>query len=469
MHSSLSPDGNDTHCFDTNILREYDIRGVAGINLFSKDAYFVGRAYGAYFRQNKIDASRGIAVAWDGRLSSPELETALIDGLQDAGLNIIKLGLGPTPMLYFAVHHFGFSGGIMVTGSHNPPDHNGFKILAGKRVLYGKDIQTLGELAKAGLAKAPLKGEVTTQSILHAYVDLLAESFNGRRPLRVVWDAGNGAAGDVITHLCRRLPGQHITLNTKVDGHFPAHHPDPTVPQYMAQLIDAVVKTNAEIGLAFDGDGDRLGIVDNNGRMWLGDELLTFFAGDMLKQQPGCTIVADVKTSQMLFDRVREQGGKGEMCKTGHSLLKARMTETQALLGGDISGHYCFADRYYGYDDGLYAAIRLLDILTRMPKDLATWRLSLPQWHNVPEIRVPCEESEKIPVIKAVKQTLKARKISFSEMDGVRVSFPYGWWLLRPSNTESAFSLRYEARTPENLTELREDLYKLLAPFGIKF
>lgn len=455
--------------FHPTILREYDIRGIMGSTLSAADAYHVGFAYAALHRKRLNNPNATIAIARDGRLSSPELANAVANGITDGGLNVVRLGVGPTPLLYFAVFHQNLDGGIMITGSHNPPEHNGFKLMLGKKALFGSDIAEMGRIAKAGdWQKAETAGEERSISLLPAYIETLLDAYDGKRPLRAVWDAGNGAAGEVMSALCDKLQGTHYKLNEAIDGTFPAHHPDPSVAANLRQLIDTVIKTNAEIGLAFDGDGDRVGVVDGRGRILWGDQIMALLAEDMLKQQPGSTIIADVKASQMLFDRIEAQGGKPLMWKTGHSLVKAKMAEIKAPLAGEMSGHIFFADRYYGFDDGLYAAIRVLGILARHKLSLAEWLDTLPVWHNTPEIRFECAEERKFTIIDEVKARLEAKGANFVAVDGVRVMTPYGWWLLRASNTQAVLGARAESNSAEGLARLRSDLAAALAESGVK-
>lgn len=457
------------YTFHPSVLREYDVRGIVGDTVKEADAYHLGLAYATLHRKRLNVQTPRIAVARDGRLSSPVLEAALCEGLRDGGMHVVTLGIGPTPMLYFAVFHQDLDGGIMITGSHNPPSHNGFKLMMGKKTLYGADIAELGNIAANAQWFATIeKGEQTGMNLLPDYIDTLLQAYDGERPLTAVWDAGNGAAGEVMAAVCAQLQGKHHLLNETIDGTFPAHHPDPSVPENLVQLIDKVHETKADVGLAFDGDGDRVGVVDGQGRILWGDQIMALLADDMLQKRPGALVIADVKASQMLFERIREKGGEPMMWKTGHSLVKAKMAETGAPLAGEMSGHIFFADRYYGFDDGLYAAIRVLGILARADYTLAEWLDTLPVWHNTPEIRFACDEARKFAIIEEVKTLLESQGADFIGVDGVRVNTADGWWLLRASNTQAVLGARAESKTPEGLQRLKQQLANALAASGVK-
>lgn len=451
------------HRFDPTILREYDIRGVVGKTLFPADARGLGRAYGTELRRR---GGRSVAVGYDGRLSSPELEAALVEGLMASGLEVARIGLGPTPMLYFAVFHLPADGGVMVTGSHNPPDYNGFKMMLGHESVHGEAIRSLGEIAAAGAFRSGT-GSVRETPVFDAYVARLASDYRGARPLEVGWDAGNGAAGPVLVELTRRLPGHHRLLNERVDGTFPAHHPDPTVPENLEQLRELVLKEGLDLGIAFDGDADRLGVVDGAGEILWGDQLMVLFARDVLKRHVGAPIIADVKASQVLFDEIQRAGGKPVMWRTGHSLIKAKMAEIKAPLAGEMSGHIFFADGYYGFDDGLYAAIRLLSLVSQGPQSLARLRAALPKVVNTPELRFPCPEDRKFKVVDEVRARLADTKADVNPVDGVRVRTADGWWLLRASNTQDVLVARCEAKNQEGLARLKQALSRELELSGV--
>src|SRR6516162_1787952 len=428
------------HRFDPTILREYDIRGIVGQTLSAADARAIGRAYATTL----IEAGGNrVAVGYDGRLTSPELEASLVDGLAEEGADVVRIGRGPTPMLYYASATLGVDGGIMVTGSHNPPDHNGFKFVFRGKSFYGTAIQSLGKTALRLCASAGRpRGRVEEHVIRDDYVARLARDYQGDRPLTVAWDAGNGATGEVMQDLTMRLPGRHVLLNAAIDGTFPAHHPDPTIPENLIQLQDAVAREHCDLGIAFDGDGDRIGVVDSLGRILWGDQLMVVLARDVLARRPGATIIADVKASQVLFDEITRMGGRPVIAATGHSLIKAKLAETGAPLAGEMSGHIFFADGYYGFDDAVYVAVRLLGILSRSRESLAELGDRLPTVVNTPELRFPCDETRKFEVVHEVRKRLRKAGAEMTDIDGVRVRTADGWWLLR------AEALRRKRRSP---------------------
>jgi len=452
------------HRFDPTILREYDIRGVVGKTLSSADAQAIGRAYAVALGE----AGGGrVAVGYDGRLTSPELEAALVDGLVTEGAEVVRIGRGPTPMLYYAAATLGVDGGVMVTGSHNPPDHNGFKFVFQGKPFYGAAIRRLGEIALALDAPQQRRGRFTDLAIRNDYVARLARDYDGARPLTVAWDAGNGATGEVMQELTARLPGRHILLNETIDGTFPAHHPDPTMPENLVQLQQAVARERCDIGVAFDGDGDRIGVVDGRGRILWGDQLMVVLARDVLARHPGAPIIADVKASQVLFDEIARMGGHPVMAATGHSLIKAKLAETRAPLAGEMSGHIFFADGYYGFDDAVYVAVRLLGILSRSRESLAELGDRLPTVVNTPELRFPCDETRKFEVVHEVRKRLRKAGAEMTDIDGVRVRTADGWWLLRASNTQAVLVARAESATEDGLARLKRELAAELAASGV--
>jgi len=454
-----------SHRFDPTTLREYDIRGTVGRTLFEDDAFAIGRCFGS------IVARRGgttVAVGYDGRLSSPQLEAALVNGLRASGIEAVRIGRGPTPMLYYASTRLKTDGAVMVTGSHNPPDYNGFKMVLGGKPFFGEQIRALGGQATAGDVVAETLAPERNVDVSGDYVArLLSDWDGGDRMLKVVWDNGNGAAGDVLQRLVAGLPGEHIVLNGAIDGTFPAHHPDPTVPANLRQLIVEVAARRADIGIALDGDADRIGLIDDAGRILFGDQLLVLLARDVLREHPGATIIADVKASQVLFDEIARAGGDPLMWRTGHSLIKAKMAETGSPLAGEMSGHLFFADRWYGFDDALYAAVRTLGVLARMDRSLSRTRDALPQVLNTPEVRFDCDDTRKFAVIEEVAQRLRDAGAKVSEIDGVRVQTDDGWWLLRASNTQAVLVARVEAGTEKGLERLKQALVNQLEMSGL--
>ena len=452
------------HRFDPTILREYDIRGVVGKTLSAADARAIGRAYAIALGEA---GGYRVAVGYDGRLSSPELEAALVDGLVIEGAEVVRIGRGPTPMLYYAAATLGVDGGIMVTGSHNPPDHNGFKFVFQGKPFYGAAIQRLGEIALALDASERARGRIAEYAIQNDYVERLARDYDGGRPMTVAWDAGNGATGEVVQELTARLPGTHILLNETIDGTFPAHHPDPTIPENLVELQEAVARERCDLGIAFDGDGDRIGVVDGRGRILWGDQLMVVLARDVLARHPGAPIIADVKASQVLFDEIARMGGRPVMAATGHSLIKAKLAETGAPLAGEMSGHIFFADGYYGFDDAVYVAVRLLGVLSRSQESLVELGDRLPAVVNTPELRFPCDETRKFEVVDEVRERLRKAGAEMTDIDGVRVRTADGWWLLRASNTQAVLVARAESATEDGLARLKGELAAELAASGV--
>lgn len=452
------------HRFDPVILREYDIRGVVGDTLTAADARAVGRSVGSIVAR---DGGRFIVVGYDGRLTSPELEAAVVEGVVAAGVAALRIGCGPTPALYFATKILEADAGIMVTGSHNPPSHNGFKMVVGGRAFWGHDIQRLGEMAAAG-DWVDGAGRATRFDMLDAYVARLLVGYRAERELTVVWDPANGAAGETVTALAERLPGRHIVLNGAIDGTFPAHHPDPTVEANLEQLKAAVAEHGADLGVGLDGDGDRLGAVDGQGRVVWGDQLLAILARDVLSRHKGAPVLADVKASQVLFDEIARLGGQPVMCATGHSIIKTRMAELEAPLAGEMSGHIFFSDGYYGFDDGIYAAVRLIDAVASSGASLAELRDELPAVVNTPEVRLDVEEARKFAIVDEVKSRLAEKAgISVDDTDGVRVTTGDGWWLLRASNTQNALVIRCEAGDADALSRLKAQVREQMALSGV--
>jgi phosphomannomutase len=455
-----------SHEFDRTVLREYDIRGIVGRTLHPADAFAIGRCFGSIVARA---GGRTVAVGYDGRVSSPDLEPPLLAGLKASGMEVIRVGLGPTPMLYYAGATMRTDGAVMLTGSHNPPDYNGFKMMLAGKPFFGAQIIEIGRLAAAGDVVEEAAGSDRFVDVSQDYIDRLVQDWDGgERALKVVWDNGNGAAGAILTRLVQRLPGEHIVLFPDIDGAFPNHHPDPTVPKNLEALIARVRAEGADLGIAFDGDADRIGVVDDGGTMMFGDQLLVVLARDVLKAHPGAMIIADVKASQVLFDQIAAAGGTPLMWKTGHSLIKAKMAETGSPLAGEMSGHVFFADKWYGFDDALYAGVRLLGIVARMAGRLSAVREAMPQVINTPELRFDCDDHRKFTVVAEVAARLRAAGARLSDIDGVRVLTEDGWWLLRASNTQAVLVARAEAGTDAGLERLKRALVEQLEASGLE-
>ena len=454
------------HQFHPTSLREYDIRGVIGSTLGEDDARAIGRGFATLVKRS---GGGKVAVGYDGRLSSPMLEAALIEGINDCGVDVVAIGMGPTPMLYYAEKTIdGVAGGIEITGSHNPPDYNGFKLVKNGRPFFGADILALGSMADAAdwdLSKT--RGSVERIDIIDAYVDRLLAGAP-LPALRIGWDAGNGAAGPVIEKLVARLPGEHFTLFTDVDGHFPNHHPDPTEEKNLTDLRALVAEKSLDFGVAFDGDGDRIGAIDGEGRIIWGDQLLQIYAAEVLRAMPGATIIADVKASQALFDRVAELGGKPMMWKTGHSLIKSKMKEVDSPLAGEMSGHIFFGHDYYGFDDAPYAAVRLIRAVQVLGQSVTEMRGQMKDMINTPELRFQVDESRKFAVIDEVLARLSASGARVDNTDGARVQTDDGWWLLRASNTQDVLVARAEASSEAGLDRLMAEIDAQLEASGLE-
>ncbi|WP_322964605.1 phosphoglucomutase/phosphomannomutase PgmG [Sphingomonas fuzhouensis] len=444
-------------------LREYDVRGTVPETLDEAAAYAVGRGFATRVRRA---GGRRVAVGRDGRISSPALEAALVEGLTDSGVDVVRLGVGPTPMVYFAEATLGVDGAVQVTGSHNPRDDNGFKMVLRHRPFFGEDVQDLARMADAR-DWTEGTGRVESVDILDPYVDRLVAGYAGGA-YRIGWDCGNGAAGPVIDKLVQRLPGEHHTLFTDVDGHFPHHHPDPTVEANLDALKALVAERRLDFGFAFDGDGDRIGAVDGQGRVIWGDQILMLLAGPTLAEHPGAPIVADVKASQALFDHIERLGGQPVMWKTGHSLMKTKMVETAAPLGGEMSGHMFFAGEWYGFDDAHYAAIRLIRAAHLSGRSMTELRGAMPVMVDIPETRITVAEADKFAIVTRVAHALRAAGATVNDTDGVRVRTADGWWLLRASNTQAALTVRAEAADDDGLARVLAELDGYLAVEGLQ-
>ena len=459
-----------THSFHPTVLREYDIRGIIGETLGADDARAIGRGFGTMLAEA---GGKKVAVGYDGRVSSPMLEHALVEGLNASGMDVVRIGMGPTPMLYYAeASAADVDGGIQITGSHNPANYNGFKMVFQGRPFFGADIQELGRRGAAG-EWADGSGTNEDRDVLDAYIDRMLAALDGidtaaLSGLKVGWDAGNGAAGPALEKLAARLPGEHHLLYTEVDGEFPNHHPDPTVEENLADLRKLVAGKSLDFGVAFDGDGDRIGAIDGEGRVIWGDQLLMVYAEDLLSRRQGATIIADVKASRALFDHVAAHGGQPLMWKTGHSLIKSKMKETGSPLAGEMSGHVFFADEYYGYDDALYAGVRLIAAAARLGKSVTELRASMPPMINTPEMRFQVDESRKFAAIGEIAERIAASDAVADTTDGVRVTTDDGWWLLRASNTQDVLVARAESESEEGLARLVAQIDEQLAASGLE-
>lgn len=434
------------------MFREYDIRGIAEVDLTNENVEKLGQGIGTYMRRQ---GERNATLGRDCRVSSSRLRDALSRGLTKAGINVTDIGECPTPVTYFSMYHLDQEGCVMITGSHNPPDYNGFKICVGRAAIHGDQIQEVRRIIESGQFETG-EGKLTTYDILTPYMDYLVNDFKLRRSIRIVVDAGNGMASDVAPAVFKRLGGQVTELYCWKDGTFPNHHPDPTVVENMRETIDKVLEIKADVGIAFDGDVDRIGVVDDKGKIIWGDRLLILYARALLKKQPGAAIISEVKASKTLYDDIAKHGGRPIMWKTGHSLIKAKMKEENSPLAGEMSGHMFFADRYFGFDDAIYAACRLLEIIDQSDQKLSDMLSDVPQTVVTPEIRVDCPEDKKFKLVAKVRDYFKSHNYKVIDIDGVRVLFDDGWGLLRASNTGPVLVLRFEAPTEERLKEIRQ-------------
>lgn len=451
------------------IFRQYDIRGVWGKDLREETVLSIAKGYAFYLRESlKGRESLKVSIGRDVRLSSPRIFSVLSRGLLESGISVIDIGVCPTPLQYFSLFHLDVHGGIMITGSHNPPEFNGLKLSVGKETLYGDKIQDIRKLIEAGKTLKG-KGMLERYEIIPAYIGYVAKGFPGTNPfngIKVVLDAGNGTGGIVAPELMRRLGAEVIELYCEPDGNFPNHHPDPVVLENIKELIETVRKEKAHLGIGYDGDSDRIGAVDEEGDVIWGDKLLIIFARDILKEKPGASIIGEVKCSQTLYDEVKSHGGIPIMWKTGHSLIKKKLRETGALLAGEMSGHIFFRDRYFGYDDAIYASLRLMEILAKKGKPYSVKKLleGIPHMVSTPEIRLDCPDEIKFDIVEKVKKAFKEYPII--DIDGVRVNFPQGWGLIRASNTQPALVMRFEAEDEASLKKIKDfveaELRKLL-------
>ena len=440
---------------NTAIFRENDIRGIAGKDISGEFAYRLGRTFAEWAIQKTGKEKLTISVGRDCRLSSDEYAEGIIRGLTDSGLNVLNIDTCPSPLTYFSVHHYHTDGAIMITGSHNPADYNGFKIGIGKDTLVGEQIQELKHIFIKGEFKDRTKGAVKNAEIIDVYVNYVASVIKPKKKLKVVLDAGNGTAATVAPKLFKLLGADVIELFCELDGTFPNHHPDPTIPKNLRDLIKAVKENKADFGIGYDGDSDRIGAVDENGRVIYGDELMVIFAREVLKENPGATIISEVKSSQRLYQDIAAHGGNGIMWKTGHSLIKSKMKETKAKLAGEMSGHIFFADRWFGFDDAIYASARLYEILGNQ-SPLSSLTSDLKPMVNTPEIRIDCEESKKFQLIIEAAKLLQDPDAKLTTIDGLRVDYENRWGLIRASNTQPVIVMRFEAQSEILLGQIQK-------------
>ena len=436
------------------IFREYDIRGIVDKDLSLEFVEYLGRGIGTFFREH---GKRRVALGRDARLSSPAYAEAIARGLLSTGCSVVDVGLVPTPLLYFAVYYKKNEAAVMITGSHNPPEYNGFKMMVGEETLYGETIQQVYRILKEGKLITAKPGTRSSYDIIPEYESYVVKDIRLGRKLKVVLDAGNGTAGFVAVPIFRKLGCDVIELYCEPDGKFPNHHPDPTLPEAMEDLIKKVRGTGADFGVGYDGDGDRIGVVDDQGNLLWGDQLMIVFSRDVLPANPGAAVISEVKASKLLYAEIKRLGGRPIMWKTGHSLIKQKIKEEKALLAGEMSGHIFFADRFFGFDDAIYSSARLAEIVSRSEKKLSEMLADLPKTYYTPEIRVYATDEVKFKIVDEVKKEL-AKKYPVNDIDGIRVSYPNGWALVRASNTQAALVLRYEADTPEDLEAIKKEV-----------
>ena len=440
------------------IFREYDIRGIVDKDLNSETVELMGKGIGTYFRQKE---KREVVLGRDCRLSSPTFSEVLTNGLLSTGCRIIDIGTLPTPLLYFMMYHKKKEAGVMITGSHNPPEYNGFKIMVGEETLYGEQIQDIYRIIKNKNFTEEKETSVNHFDIISEYKDYVTKNIKVDKKLKVVLDAGNGTAGFVAVPIFKNLGCEVIELYCEMDGTFPNHHPDPTLPEALEDLIKKVAESQADFGVAYDGDGDRIGVIDDKGNIIWGDLLMVLFSRDILPSNPGATVISEVKASKVLYEEIEKLGGRPIMWKTGHSLIKKKIKEEKALVAGEMSGHIFFADRYFGFDDAIYSSARLAEILSRSEQKLSQMLSDLPQTFHTPEIRIYASDEVKFKIVEDVKKEL-ARIYPIIDIDGVRAIYPKGWGLVRASNTQEALVLRFEGETKEDLEAIKKEVEKTI-------
>lgn len=440
------------------IFREYDIRGIVDKDLNPGNVELLGKGIGTYFRQK---GKTEVVLGRDCRLSSQPYSEALIRGLHSTGCQVIDLGIIPTPLLYFTIYYKEKEAGVMITGSHNPPEYNGFKIMVGEETLYGEEIQKIYQIIKSKNFFEEREDFKGSYDIKPEYIDYVTKNVSFDKKLKVVLDAGNGTAGVVAAPILKNLGCEVIELYCEMDGTFPNHHPDPTIPEALEDLIKTVIESQADVGVAYDGDGDRIGVIDDLGNILWGDQLMVFFSQDILSSNPGATIISEVKASKVLYEEIEKLGGRPIMWKTGHSLMKKKIKEEKALLAGEMSGHIFFADRYFGFDDAIYSSARLIEFLSRQEEKLSQLLSKLPQTYYTPEIRIYASDEVKFKIVEEVKKEL-ARSHPIIDIDGVRAIFPKGWGLVRASNTQEVLVLRYEGDTKEDLESIKREISQVV-------
>ena len=454
--------------FDPQVLREYDIRGIVGKNLNENTAYTIGRTFG-YIVKSKT-SSGSVVTGFDGRLTSPILHLALCQGLKESGIQVIDIGMGPTPMIYFAHYHFNSDAAVMVTGSHNPKDYNGFKMVFQKHSFFAQDIQDLKKLVNSDLEV--LKGTIVKHDITDDYANRCLKNIKIKNEMKIAWDIANGAMGEIIDKVVSKLPNtENIIINKDVDGNFPSHHPDPTIPENMQQLIKTVLDNKCDLGLAFDGDGDRLGVVDNQGRIIWADQYMLILSKEIAELYTNPKIIMDIKCSKVLFDELKKMNCEPIIYRTGHSHIKEKMKKVDSPFSGEMSGHVCYGDDFYGYDDAMYVALRLLRVLGNQDKSLNEIILEYPKTYSTPEIRIDVKEDRKFKIIDEIKKRLSDHKGDIIDIDGIRIQNDLGWFLIRASNTQNQLTCRAESTKKENLLSLigliEEQL--LLSDINFKF
>ena len=441
-----------------DIFRQYDIRGIEGQDLTPETVELLGKGIGTYFRQRDC---REVALGRDGRLSSPQFAKSFTKGLLSTGCNVFDLGTVPTPLLYFSIYFKNYEAGVMITGSHNPPEYNGFKMMLGKDTLFGDDIQDIFSLIHLGQFHEEDGATAKAYDIAPEYENYVLNNISLQKKLKIVVDAGNGTAGVIAVPIFKKLGCDVIELYCDVDGNFPNHHPDPTVPEALEDLIQKVAEEKADMGFAYDGDGDRIGVIDNLGQIIWGDKLMIVFARDILASNPGAAIISEVKASKLLYDEIENLGGRAIMWKTGHSFIKKKIKEENALFAGEMSGHIFFADRFFGFDDAIYASARLLELMSRSEKTLSQSLADLPKTYSTPEIRIYASDQVKFKIVDEVKKEL-TKKYPIIDIDGVRAIYPNGWALVRPSNTQAILVLRFEADSEKDLQAIRSEVEKII-------